>query len=389
MYTKKLGASHIKIENRKLVFAHIFNQPGITRPQITNHTKLSSASVGRITDELIAEGLIEEYESDIRNVGRRPSLLQTCGKNVPALAVELDRSRQVCAAVDLTGKVHYRIERDFNVFNYNPEEVCGFVREMADEVMSQPNFINKRFSGICVVMPGLIDIESGTVVLASQFRWHDIPLGTTLKDFFPDMPVELDNDMNARALAESLYGELRHEQNAVVLGIGTGVGAGIIANGHVYRGDSNMAGEVGHIPMDSNGKMCECGSYGCLQTYVADWALLDDARQFRHDADINAILSAARRNEQWAISIIDRFAQYTANAVSYITGLLNPGAVVLTGSLLEDYPALSERLLNDHPSQIRGSLRKPLRLAMSSLGRDGAIIGAGVHLLHKVYSEYI
>jgi len=387
--TEKLGGSYIKIENRKLVFSHIFNQPGISRPQITNMTKLSAASVGRITDELLNEGLIREYDSDSGNVGRRPTLLHVCGENIPALAVELDRNKQVCAAIDLTGKVHCRIERDFYVLNHSPQEICNLVREMADEVMSKPSLSGKKFSGICVVLPGLICMDSGKVLLSSQFRWNDVPLGKMLRDLFPKMPVALDNEMNARALAESLYGELRHEQNAVILGIGSGVGAGIIANGRVYRGDCNMAGEVGHIPMDPNGKMCECGCYGCLQTYVADWALVEDARRFRRNADINTILRAAEGGEQWAISIIERFVRYTKIAISYFTSLLNPGAVVLSGSLLEDYSVLNEWLLREYPLKMQGPFKTSFRLSMSGLGRDGGIIGAAVHLLYKVYDEYL
>ncbi|MCL1854139.1 MAG: ROK family protein [Clostridia bacterium] len=389
MSTKKLSGSHIKIENRKLVFTCIFKQPGISRPQITNLTKLSAASVGRITDELLGEGLISEFDSDTGNVGRRPTLLRVCGESVLALAVELDRDKQACAAVDLTGRVQYRTERDFYAIAHNPRELCELVREMADEVMSKPSLADKRFPGIGIALPGLVDIDSGTLLLGSQFRWHNVPFGAILQDIFPAMTVTLDNEMNARALAESLYGVIRHEQNAVMLGIGSGVGAGIIVNGQVYRGNDNMAGEVGHIVMDPNGKMCECGRYGCLQTFVADWALTEDARRFKRDADIDDILQAADMGEQWAVSIIERFVRYTQTAISYFTSLLNPGVVVLSGQLLEDYPVLKEWLLRENPSHIWKPFSASSRLTMSSLGRDGAIIGAATQLFRKVYDEYI
>ena len=389
MGTEKFSGNHIKIENRKLVFAHIFHESGISRPQITNLTKLSAASVGRITDELLSEGLISEYDSDAGNVGRRPTLLRACGEKVAALAVELDRDKQVCAAVDLTGRVHYRTERDFYAPAHNPRELCDVVREMADEVMSKFGLAGKRFAGLGVALPGLVDIDSGTLLLGSQFRWHDVPLGAMLRKLFPDMTVTLDNEMNARVLAESIYGVIRNEQNAVMLGIGSGVGAGIIANGQVYRGNDNMAGEVGHIVMDPNGKMCECGRYGCLQTFVADWALTEDARRFKRDADIDDILRAADVDEQWAVSIIERFVRYTQTAISYFTSLLNPGVVALSGQLLEDYPMLKEWLLREYPASMWKPFSTPSRLTTSSLGRNGAIIGAATQLFRKVYKEYI
>jgi len=385
--TKKLNGNHIKIENRKLVFAQIFNQPGVSRPQITSDTKLSAASVGRITDELLSEGLISEYDSDAGNVGRRPTLLRVSGEDVPALAVELDRNKQVCAIVDLTGKVHRRVERDFHARSHSPLEICKLVREMADELMS--GFTGKRIAGLGVALPGLIDMESGMVLLCSQFRWHDVPLGAILKDLFPEMKVTLDNEMNARAFAEHLYCDMRHEQNVVVLGIGSGVGAGIIANGHVYRGNRNMAGEVGHITMDPNGKMCECGSYGCLQTFLTDWALIEDARRFKQNADMNDIIKAADNDEPWAVSILDRFVRYTRTAISYFTSLLNPGVVVLCGPLLEDYPALNKRLLRGCSSMMHGSFSIPFKLTTAGLGRDGALIGAAAQLLHEVYGEFL
>jgi predicted NBD/HSP70 family sugar kinase len=247
----------------------------------------------------------------------------------------------------------------------------------------------RQFIGVSLVMPGIIDFETGTVIFSSQFRWSNVPLVEILKKSFPDMEIALDNDMNARALAESLYGELRNEQNAAILGIGSGVGAGLIINRRVYRGNSFTAGEVGHIPVDLNGKMCECGNYGCLQTYLADWAILDDARKYKQDADIGTILEAANDNEQWAASIIDRFVKSAINAVAYVSSLLNPDVIVLTGTMLEGYPMLRDRLLNDHTLQKRGNLRTSFRLTMSNLDRDCAVLGAGAYLYYKVYKEYI
>ncbi|MCL2571314.1 MAG: ROK family protein [Defluviitaleaceae bacterium] len=385
MNTKKLGGSHIKVENRKLVFNHIFNQPGISRPQITSQTKLSAASVGRITDELLNQGLIKEYDCEAGNVGRRPTLLYVCGEKIPALSIELDRDKQVCAVVDLSGKVHYRIKRNFQVHPHSPDELCQLVQEMIKEIMNHPDLADKQFAGIGVALPGLIDLDTGMVRMSSQLRWHNVPLGAMLRNMFPDMTITIDNEMNARAFAESLYGEIRHEQNAVILGIGSGVGAGIVANKQVYRGSGNKAGEVGHVIMDPNGKMCECGRYGCLQTFVADWALVEDARLFKQDADIYDILQAANNGEQWAISIINRFVRYTKIAISYFTSLLDPGAVVLSGSLLENHPTLSEWITREYENQPQA----PFRLTISGLGHDGAIVGAAAQLLHETYNEYL
>ena len=386
--TKKLGGNHIKIENRKLVFSYIFKNPGISRPEITAITKLSAASVARITEELLDEGLIRELDGEAGKVGRRPTLLYVCGKNVPSIAIELDRDKQVCAAVDLTGTVQFRIERDFYIPEHSPEETCALIRDMVDAAVNMPEMKSKSFAGIGVAMPGLIDNKSGIVLLSTQFQWHDVPLGAMLREMFPGMTVTLDNEMNSRALAEQLYGKMQNEQNAVILGIGSGVGAGIITNGRLYRGDSNMSGEVGHIPMDVNGKMCKCGCYGCLQTYLADWALIEDAQRFKRDADINDIIELANAGEQWAVSIIERFVRYAKTAISYFTGLLNPGVVVLSGQLLDSYPDLVEWLLRDYPSQNSGPVNMP-PITMSGPGRDGAIIGAAAVLLHKVYDEYL
>jgi len=388
MKIKKANGNDIRIENRKLVFSLIFKQPGISRPQITVQSKLSAASVGKITDELLAEGLVREYDSALTNVGRKPSLLQVCGENISALAIELDRHKQVCAIVDLTGKIHARAERDFFVPDFTPREICNLIHELTRELIAASGFENRKLAGVGIALPGLIDDNAGMVHLSAQFRWRDVPLRTMLKEIFPDMQITMDNEMNALALAESLYGELRNAQNAVIIGIGAGVGAGIIANGKIYRGDRNMAGEVGHIIMNSNGKMCECGKYGCLQTYIAEGALIEDANTFKEGATIHDILQAAASQEAWAISILDRFVQYTKIAISYITNLLNPSVVTLSGRLITDYPELYTRFLNEYPAQSQG-YHAPFVITKSSLGRDGIIIGAAANLLYKVYNEYL
>jgi len=388
MNSKKVGGNYIKIENRKLVFSHIFNNPGISQPEIATLTKLSPASVTRIVRELLDEGLIREKDSEAGNVGRRPSLLYVCGENVPALAIELDRDKQVCAVVDLTGNVQYRTERSMSASKYSPEEVCVLICEMINESLNWSEKAGKRVAGIGVALPGLIDIESGNVLYSSQLHWHDVPLGSMLRELFPNMTITLDNEMNARALAEFTFGEMKNEQNAVILGIGSGVGAGIIANGRVYRGSANMSGEVGHITMDENGKMCECGCYGCLQTYVADWALIEDAQRFKSGATINDIIHLANAGEQWAMSIIDRFVRYTKTAISYFTSLLNPSTVVLCGQLLSNYPDLLEYLKRSYSTQMFWPVNIP-PLKMSALDNDGVIIGAATELLNKVYKEYL
>jgi len=190
-------------------------------------------------------------------------------------------------------------------------------------------------------------------------------------------------------LGETLYGGISSEQSAVILAIGSGIGAGVIINGNVYRGDSNMSGEVGHIIMDPNGKMCACGCYGCLETFIADWALIEDARRYKQVADINDIITAADKKESWAISIIDRYALYVNIAISYFTSLLNPSVVVLSGYITEDYPVLTDKILNKNSSRVFGPFSSEFSLIKSKLGHNSAVIGAAAQLFQKKYNEYI
>jgi len=397
MKSTKLDGNHIKIENRKLVFSYIFRNPDTSRPEIVNSTGLSGASVGRITQELIDIGIIKEYDSPMRNVGRRPSLLSVCGENVPAIAFGLDRDKQVCAVVDMTGKVHYREEVEFFVHSHSPQDLCDLIKDMATKAMSRPEFAGKTFAGIGIALPGLVNHKTGTVMMSSQFRWRNIPsedihLKDMLQKEFPDIPICMDNDVNSRAFSEILYGDILNEQNVVVLGIGSGIGAGIIINGEVYRGDMNMSGEIGHIIMDPNGKMCDCGCYGCLETFIADWALIEDAQKYKRDAnitDINDIITAAENDETWAISIINRYAVYVNIAISYFACLLNPSTIILSGYIPEDYPALTDKLLKENLSRVFGPFVPEFRIRKSRLGHDGAIIGAAAQLLYKKFNEYI
>ena len=124
------------------------------------------------------------------------------------------------------------------------------------------------FLGVGVGAPGPLDRERGVVVVAPNLGWRDFPLRDSISER-TGLPVALDNDANCATIGEWWKGAAQGAKNVVGITIGTGIGGGIIMNGVLYHGSSDVAGEIGHTTIDSTGRYCRCGNYGCLEAYAS------------------------------------------------------------------------------------------------------------------------
>jgi N-acetylglucosamine repressor len=152
--------------------------------------------------------------------------------------------------------------------------------------------------------------------------------------------IFIDNDQKAKALAEVSFTSVQ-SNSTLFIGIGSGVGSVLVVNGTVFRGGSNSAGEIGHTTIDPNGILCECGRRGCLQTYIAEWALIQEANKIRPIQDMEELMKASE-TESWAINILNRAAMYCGMMISNAVCMYNPDMIILGGSMIDRFPQLVE-----------------------------------------------
>ena len=217
--------------------------------------------------------------------------------------------------------------------------------------LSQSGFSGKLL-GVGVGAVGLVDYQSGVNRVAPGLGWHDVPLRDALRDRL-GVPVTVDNNVRAMTLGEKLIGLARDVADFILIYVGWGVGSGLVIHHELYRGNGFYAGEVGHMMVDPEGLTCVCGNAGCLQTVASGMALVEAARRSadghpesslsglvdRGDFSLETIAEQARLGDPFARSLVSRSAQTMGLAVANLVNVLNPGLVVLAGTLVysDDY----------------------------------------------------
>ena len=194
-------------------------------------------------------------------------------------------------------------------------------------------------------------------------EWDGFPLRTQLRERF-GAPVLLDNDANAGALGEARFGAGRGHQHLFYVNVGTGIGAGVIADGRIYRGADGLAGEIGHVAVDRNGRQCSCGKRGCLEAYASGRAIGGPE-----------VTQAASKGEASALEVLSDAARWLAIAIGGAVNVLNPSAVIVGGEVSEAGELLLAPLRAHLSSELMPGMPMP-QVLRASLGYDAGVIGA-------------
>ncbi|MGE8081248.1 ROK family transcriptional regulator [Peribacillus loiseleuriae] len=373
---KKHDQDFIKKQNKSWVLNIIKKESPISRADIAKLTNMSPTTISRIVNELCQQGFVQETELVTSGVGRKAVLLDICKDVIYTIGVELDKSVINIGIVNFTDELIATSLLDRNS-NETYEETLRNVSRHVLEMIQQNGIPKERIIGLGVGLPGLIDHKNGEVILSAQLGWGKVPIAKTLKEL-TGFNVIIDNELKMKAYAEYLCGAAKGSEKTTLIGFGTGVGSALIINGEIYRGETNSAGEIGHTVVDPNGIVCECGKIGCLQTYIAESALLSESKKIKNMQNINELFESMRNGESWALNIIERAATYISITISNVLCLYNPDTIILSGSLVENYPEIQRLVDQKTHLYIWEPLKSTYKLAYSELKEQGVVIGAAI-----------
>jgi predicted NBD/HSP70 family sugar kinase len=321
----------VRALNRRLLLQLLREQGPTSRTDLAEASGLSNGAVTRIVTELMEEGFLVEQSIGVSTGGRRPVLLDldTTGRVVAGLKLMDDAILAVL--VDLKGTVVANSRTALR--SHDAKVVLARAAKAIERLMDGIGAPHDRLAGVGLCMPGTIDWQTGVCQLAPFFNWHDVHVGELLHDL-TGVPVAVDNDVNALAVAESLFGRGRTARDFAVITLGRGVGAGLVTGGRVYRGASGGAGEFGHVVSELGGRRCECGKAGCLEAYVGEQALLGRVREQGRryaEVDMDVFLDLVAADDRVAEPIHAEAITRLGAAIANLVNLLNPELVVLGG----------------------------------------------------------
>ncbi|WRH26554.1 ROK family protein [Arthrobacter sp. JZ12] len=367
---------------------------GLSRVELVELIGLSPQAVSNITRRLLAEELIVEAGKAGSGPGKPRTILRINPSGRFAIGVHLDPAVMTVLLMDLMGVVLQRRVRETPV-ETEPARIIEIIADEVRALIEESSVDPARIEGIGVAPPGPIDQPAGAVVDPPLLRgWSRVPLRDALAEA-TDMPVFVEKDVTAAAVAEIWAGGHESTRSFVFVYIGTGIGSGIVVDGEVLRGTSGNAGEIGHIVTDSNGPECSCGMRGCIAVTCDPQSLVREAEALgvlngeRHrNGDVAdgllRLCAIAEEGNELANEILDRAAVRTARAVSVVTNLLDVDRVVFGGPFWEP---LAKRYLEVMPSSLPSyrAARSihPLELVSTRISDDVAAVGAACLLLEQ------
>jgi len=381
-HTVKQDQEVIKQHNKQLVLDVIRTRRPISRSEISKITEMSATSVGRIVSELTDEGLVRETSLTSSGVGRKAVMLDIEPSGRYAIGIDIQKKRIVIGLMDFAEQLVASKELKHTSQEAQAEETIALMASSVSALLEERGISSAKVGGIGIGTPGVIDYERGVVQFSSTLGWRDIPLAKRIQEE-TGLRTVIDNDLKVKILGEYLFGAAQGSDKTVLINVGTGIGSSLIINGDIFRGGSNSAGELGHMTIHPHGNLCECGKRGCLQTYIDESALLGEARKVSDIREIGELFAAVRRNEEWAVEIIDRAAFHIAVTINNIVCLYNPDTVILSGDLVEEFGEILEWLDRHCEQVVWEPFRDSFQVIASRLHGRSIVLGAGALALQQ------
>lgn len=357
--------------NRQIVLNYVREREPISRATIARETALQRSTISEIVEALTGEGLVEEIGEGESTGGRRPTLLRLRTVGAIGIGVNITPTYTTIASSDLAGVV---VQQESFPTDPVPERTVNRIIEIVRR------FDQGSIEGVGVSIPGLVTPATGNVVFVPYFKWRDLPIAETISKS-TGLPVTIDNDANAVALAELWFGrpEVRDARDFIFVLVADGVGTGIIFDGQVYRGVRGAAGEFGHMIVGSDAPvLCSCGNDDCWEAFASERAATARYQKLKganSAPSFQALIDRALAGEHEAKTALTETARYLAIGISNLVVGFSPEAVIVGGAITRAWPLIEKALTEKIDRSVRRGLPSA-RIFRSSLNGDPTLMGA-------------
>ncbi|BDD10718.1 transcriptional regulator [Fulvitalea axinellae] len=328
---------------KNIILKALKNHGTLSLSAISKQTELTVTMVSELIKELEADKLVKLIELTDLKVGRPPTAYALNPEGAYFLGLHLSKGFTNVVVLNFSQDVLYRDQ----IEPVNLKDSSVTLEQMKNyihEACAQSGISTSDLTGIGVALPGLVDSSTGT----SYTHLTDSDFRGELESIV-GVPVFLDNDVNAMTYGEMEFGEAKDVGNAAYMNIGWGIGMGIILDGKLYRGSTGFSGEFGHIYVDEEGALCDCGKNGCLEAVASGKAMTEGCKKLLAEGEssvlmkmadgdpqkvtLEMVIEAARGGDAFALREIQRAGTYIGKALSSFINLFNPELIVLGGMM--------------------------------------------------------
>lgn len=395
MKNLRIGSKQlIKDLNRSLVIERIRNFGPISRTDISKDTKLGLSTVTNIIDDLSNNNLVFEVGEADSSGGRRPILLEFNYDYGYTIGIKIEELDIILALTNLNGEIINKLVVPF-MKGETAENVIKLIIKGIYELLYNNSLSFDKLLGIGIAVSGLVNSQKGMVIRSSLLGWNNVEVSEKIEAEF-NVPVYLDNDVNAYTLAELWKGYGQTYDNFICLSMGAGIGAGIVIDRKLYIGHFGGAGEFGHTIVQANGYQCHCGQKGCLEMYASEKFLIKEGNllknQFNNSLlinskfELNEVYEAAKKSDEFALELFKKLGEYLGIGLLNIINSLNPDTMILVGEgfIAKDFILPYAIELADQNFFSRANYHT--QIYISELGNDAWVIGASLLAINQLFT---
>lgn len=378
-----------------------FAGKGLSRTDLAEEMGLTRAAVTIIINDLISSGIIVETESRTTSSGRRPVVLEINPTHGLVAAIDMGANHLGVALGDFSARILDEVEVTFQIEN-GPEKCLNVADQVLKKMLGTRGLTPNDLSGVGVGVPGPVIADQGMVMAPPIMPgWDRFPIRTTLEKKWKTA-ITLNNDAELGALGEWAYGAGRGEKNLAFIKVGSGIGAGLMINQQIYGGTTGSAGEIGHLTVDENGPLCNCGNHGCLEAFAGGHAIASQAtklvasgkRTLLSEKSLDALTAhdvgeAARRGDLPAQEILKRSGTYIGIAIAGLINLINPSTVIIGGGVAQVGDLLTTPIRQAVRERSLRASEHGVKITTAMLGRRSSLIGALVQAITTAIHETI
>jgi predicted NBD/HSP70 family sugar kinase len=346
----------------------------LTQAEIARTTGLSAATVSNIVRELKDVGTV--VVTPTSSGGRRARSVSLSADAGIVVGVDFGHSHLRVAVGNLAHRVLAEESEPLDT-DASADQGFGRAEQLVARLLEQTGFRPDKVIGVGLGVPGPIDGETGalgsTAILPG---WTGIAPGRELSSRL-GMPVYVDNDANLGALGELVWGAGRGLSDLAYIKVASGVGAGLVISGQIYRGPGGTAGEIGHITLDESGPVCRCGNRGCLETFVGSRHVLNLlASSHGTDLTLSKVVQLAQRGDLGCRRVLADVGRQIGTGVANLCNLLNPRRVILGGDLAEAGDLVLDPIRESVARYAIPSAARQLSVVPGTLGGRAEVLGA-------------
>jgi glucokinase-like ROK family protein len=378
--------------NLSSVLRYLHDGVALSRAQLASLTGLNKTTISSLVEELLDRALVREAGLDASGGGRPATLLEMNPKAGCIIGVALGVDFVSAILTDFAGHILWR-----HIEESDPTESKDATLELTlrivDKAMEASRLGGTRLLGLGLATPGTVNVDEGLLIFSPNLQWYNIPYRKILHDH-TSLPVFVDNDANAAAQAEHLFGVARQARNFISIFAGVGVGGGLFLNGELYRGAGGYAGEIGHtnFMVEHYRRPCRCGSRGCWETSVAQDSVVERVRGRlavgrsslirpivagqNSPLTVPIIVEAADANDAEALEALSETGSLLGLGTANLVSIFNPEMVVIGGPLAiaGEYllPPIKEAVRNT----VLPEIHEQVDILLSAFGADASVMGA-------------